>query len=210
MSTPHYVLDNREPYIEPEESRWLWWMQNDNPPLARAQIGQFTVETRFNGMDKSGLGEPVPLLFETVLSRPGTPNQSRYAATWQDALDRHDRVVNRIEERERAKKPGRVKPSLSLPSVPTGPSYLTTCQTAADRAYRREKLLQDPQYVESRQLLRMIERGAVRGISRDNVAIENARQLVKAFEEEADKLLHDVRGASIVGNNPAVVLLDEL
>jgi hypothetical protein len=112
MQNPHYVLDNHVPYVEPEEDKWLWWMKNENHPLAVTTVGAAEIRTTFVGYHPHHQPQTdQPLLFLTrVTGHNGSATGlERYSATWEEALARHERVTQRLAEW----KPK--KPTLSMP-----------------------------------------------------------------------------------------------
>lgn len=158
----HYVLDNQQPYPEPQEERWIWWMKNDNPPLAVTEVGDVQIRTTFQGYDFSPTASrngDEPQLFLTRLVGGDSNGLEKYSATWTEAMDRHSRVVERLQERliKRARQP---QPVAAKPMPMQMPGVLPVAGQPARQSVFDvpESILTSPQFEKYRQSLRDAQR----------------------------------------------------
>jgi hypothetical protein len=217
----HYVLDNDTPYLEPEEARWLWWMAHGNPPLATTTVGDATVVTRFNGIDNSSSpatndSNGQPMLFETRLEGGDSHGLKRFSWNMEEALQRHARVVQRLEER--AKKPKNAgKPGfLREPNLYSDPEFHRACQEAAAAASQWNKsnptknyldrLRNDLTYECARETVMRGEKWHPSSVGYPTlIEFEKAKRLVEAFRAELDPLEH----TGMLGKRANCAILDE-
>lgn len=76
---------------------WAQWCHEaQNRIVKQEDVGEYWVSTVFLGIDHNfgNDGEGIPILFETMMTRRGEwcDYQDRYA-TWDEAVEGHDRIV---------------------------------------------------------------------------------------------------------------------
>ena len=91
-----YILDGRTPVLEPDLLTWGRWMETTERHVGEDTIGETRISTVFLGLDH-GFGEPVPILFETMVFGGPLDNECERYATWAEAESGHQAMIERVE-----------------------------------------------------------------------------------------------------------------
>ncbi len=87
--------------------------------IGRDEIGNFMVSTVFLGLDHNYAPNGPPILFETMIFEEGEGEEHERYCTYQEAVDGHKTIVNRLLE-EHSKKPVLEEPEFSLDEIVEG------------------------------------------------------------------------------------------
>ncbi|NLP64715.1 hypothetical protein [Paraburkholderia sacchari] len=94
-----YILDERNRPVEVfDRSEWSRWMAGNDLIFRRTLLEKagVTVTTRFRGVADSRAGEPPLFVTRIAGMKSRDDNESYGAATLDEALDRHERIVQKI------------------------------------------------------------------------------------------------------------------
>ena len=99
MDDKKYILDGTE-LVPVSLEEWAEWFESTERHLASTWIGRYWVSTVFLGIDHRFFGEGPPIVFESMIFKGGHHdiNQTRYA-TWDEAMDGHDAMVENLIEK---------------------------------------------------------------------------------------------------------------
>ena len=106
MVRPHlYKLLGRLAVPVADALEWGHWYATADRQVARDKLDGFTVSTVFLGIDHSmGMGESGhsddrPLLFETMVFKPNSHDETwcERCSTWDEALEQHQTVLDRVK-----------------------------------------------------------------------------------------------------------------
>jgi hypothetical protein len=94
-----YVLDAKNRPVEVfDRSEWSRWMAENELIFRRTLLEEFgvTVTTRFRGVAEARTGEPALFVTRIAGMQARDDNESYGASTLDKALDRHERIVQKI------------------------------------------------------------------------------------------------------------------
>lgn len=93
-----YILDGKTP-VRCELIEWGNWFEKNDRKVKKTVIGEVTISTVFLGLDHSfGLGEGLPVLFETMVFGGIMDAQMDRYCSWEQAEEGHDAMVERVKE----------------------------------------------------------------------------------------------------------------
>jgi hypothetical protein len=87
-----YVLDGKTPTPCNDALEWFRWLDEAKGQIAKTQIGEALVSTRFLGFDRNGGSGPL-LLFEMRIVGGVYDNERAQCATWEEAETLHANAV---------------------------------------------------------------------------------------------------------------------
>lgn len=96
MDAFNYVLQGREPVIEPDFDKWAAFMSSDARVVAKTTVGDILISTVFLGINHDYWGGP-PLLFETMIfgGHEGVDEDQQRCSTWEQAEAKHAAAVQK-------------------------------------------------------------------------------------------------------------------
>jgi hypothetical protein len=95
-----YVLDGKTPIPCNDALEWFRWLDEADRRIAKTQIGDALVSTRFLGFDRNGGSRP-PLLFEMRIIGGLYDNERGQCATWEEAERLHANAVAMVRVNSR-------------------------------------------------------------------------------------------------------------
>lgn len=91
-----YILVGKQVISCSDLYAWGRWLEQADRQVKLTIQGDVAISTVFLGLDHRLCGEGPPILFETMaFGIPDFDDQERYS-TWDEAVEGHDRWVNRI------------------------------------------------------------------------------------------------------------------
>lgn len=103
MKPQYYILDGREPVVCHDRMKWAEFMENiDLRRVAIDEVAGREISTVFLGLDHSFGAEGLPVLFETIVFKPGTSADEemyRYC-TWEEAEAGHREVCAALRTKQ--------------------------------------------------------------------------------------------------------------
>lgn len=112
-----YVLDGREPRLEPDVIEWARWMEQhrygpragdpegmDPWRVGSTHVGESWISTVFLGLDHQ-FGDGPPMIFETLVFNGALADEQERYSTWDEAERGHEAMVKRVRA-SREVKPG--------------------------------------------------------------------------------------------------------
>lgn len=97
--TGKYILIGQSAVPEPDLLKWAFWLEAADLQVALTRVGPYRVSTVFLGFDHS-LGFRKELtLFETMAFCGGEPVECERCATWLEAEQMHQRMVEQMKAR---------------------------------------------------------------------------------------------------------------
>jgi len=90
-----YILVGHEAAPEPDLLKWAKWFDTADRCVADTRRDDVRVSTVFLGLDH-GFGHGPPLLFETMVFVNGSSEGMARYATWDEAVEGHQRMVMQV------------------------------------------------------------------------------------------------------------------
>ena len=87
-----YILVGHEPVREPDLFKWARWLDSAERHVKLTEQDDVRVSTVFLGIDHSW-DDDRPILFETMVFIDGDGGEMDRYATWDEAVEGHDRIV---------------------------------------------------------------------------------------------------------------------
>lgn len=102
-----YTLIGQSAVPEPDMLAWAAWFETAERAVAKTRVGADLVSTVFLGLDHNFSGAGPPVLFETIVVKPGdnpcfpwkSANETWRCSTWLEAEAQHARVVREWSEK---------------------------------------------------------------------------------------------------------------
>ena len=91
----HFILLGKLAVPEPDLMKWGMWFETANRHVADTHIGGIRVSTVFLGIDHQ-FGRGLPLLFETMVFRGKSGEETWRYETWQEAEAGHKAAVEMV------------------------------------------------------------------------------------------------------------------
>ena len=90
-----YILVGHEPVREPDLLKWARWLDSAERHVKLTEQDDVRVSTVFLGIDHSW-DDDRPILFETMVFIDGDGGEMDRYATWDEAVEGHDRMVAKV------------------------------------------------------------------------------------------------------------------
>jgi hypothetical protein len=101
-TTGHFVLLGKLAVPEPDLMKWAHWFEYADRHVASTRIGPIWISTVFLGLDHSFNFENdpriLPVLFETMIFRGGSGDDSFRCGTWEEAEEQHREAVAMVRK----------------------------------------------------------------------------------------------------------------
>lgn len=95
-----YILDGKEPRLEPDLLRWAEWIGKGNRRVANTVLKSgIRISTVFLGIDHAICGTPV--LFESMIFGGPNDGDMRRYFSWNEAEEGHSELVKRESEQSK-------------------------------------------------------------------------------------------------------------
>jgi len=100
MAHGRYILDGHRAVSCPDLETWGRWLETADRVVAQTTVRDgVDVSTVFIGLDHQ-FGNGSPLLFETMVFRHGDGQDTDRYSTWDEAVNGHQRMVERVRDEQ--------------------------------------------------------------------------------------------------------------
>ena len=92
-----YILEGKDPVIEPDSTKWVNWYDNHNRTLQINTVNKITVSTVFLGIDHNfDPDSNQPVLFESMIFGGIHDGYTRRYTTWDRAIEGHQELLKLV------------------------------------------------------------------------------------------------------------------